>query len=185
MKKLITFTVIFAILILTACSNSSKTLQQKLEVYKKAYKAKDYITMASMVLPSVIEETGGTQGFVDIMQMATRSLEEQGIEPTKISFGKTGKIVSHEDSLISVIPTTTPVNIQGRDGFIKGSVIAFSDDKGKTWFFLEGTDESRAMIADSVPEILQKITVPTPTVELGSGKDRLVLVQQSGQWVEK
>lgn len=60
---------------------------------------------------------------------------------------------------------------------VKGSFIAFSSDKGKSWFFLEGSDESKMMIADESPELLQKINIPVPTLKIGNK----LLTQKNGQ----
>lgn len=163
----------------------STRLSSIVERYNNAYKAKDYITMVSYMLPAVVEEIGGTKEVVQLLRTATAQLEQQGFRITELKFDGPGPIISHEDVVMSVVPTTTPVSIQGEEGELHSSILAFSADGGATWYFIEGSDEGRMHIADVAPSILQHLPIPPPTLVLGSGEDRIVLVQQSGEWVEQ
>ncbi len=139
--------------------------------------------MSSFVLPSIVEEAGGVDGFVLLMQSLVDLLAEVGMtmDPADMEFGAPGPIVSHEDVLVSVIPTEVGITIQGQAGSINASVVGFSQDGGETWFFIEGSDEGRAAIAEVAPEVLQKVEIPTTTMTVGD----TTLVQQNGAWVEE
>jgi hypothetical protein len=184
MSKNLFISLALAVVLLSGCSNQTETsLNQKLKQYKKCYTEKDYICMSTMVLPSVIEETGGVEGFIQLMDSLPTILAQQGftMDAAEMEFGKSGKIVAHEEFAVSVIPTKQPVVVQGTNGIVEGSVIAFSADKGDTWFFLEGSDEGKIAIANDAPALLQKIDIPVPKLKLGD----VVLIQKNGQWIKQ
>lgn len=177
------FVLLLVVNLFYGCSNNAeKNLNSKLDQYKKCFISNDYICQSAFVLPSLINEAGGVDGFVELMKSTMTNLNNQGMKlfPDKVEFGKRSKLVSHKDLFISVIPTKIPIEIKGDNGFIHGSIIAFSKDSGDTWFFIEGSDEGKTDIANSSPEIMQKINIPTPTLNLGN----VVLIQKNGSWVK-
>ena len=158
-------------MLVVGCSNNSAeiTLKERLKRYKKCFTQKDYICMSSMVLPSIVEELGGVEAFINTMKLASNMLAKQGmtVDPSKMQFGEPSAIIMHEEFAVSVIPTKQPVSINGKKGYILGSIIAFSGDKGKTWFFLEGSDEGKIALVNEAPGLLQKINIPNPKLQIG------------------
>jgi hypothetical protein len=182
MKKLLFFLVVLSTFTIS-CSNNKSKLKEKLDQYISSYKTGDYVKMSSFVLPSQISEMGGTESFVNTMNSLPETFASLGmvVDIKKLEFGEIGEIYEKSNFLISVVPTTLPIEINGMRGTITGSVICFSEDKGETWYFIEGNDEGRSAISNTNPEIIQMITVPAPELKV-NGK---VLVQKGGQWVEK
>jgi len=184
MKRLVLWlSVLLTILLLNGCSsNAEKNLDSKLAKYKECFINKDYVCMSSMVLPSIIQQAGGSKQFVEMMKALPETLTKQGLimDASKMKFGKNSNIITQNDVLISIIPTEQPVVIQGTKGLMSGSIIAFSNDNGSSWFFLEGNDESKMMITDTVPELLQKINIPIAKLTLGNK----TLIQQNARWVQ-
>ena len=169
----------------TADSLLAQSLGEALEQYKKASVNHDHIAMASFMLPSIVEQIGGTAQVIEMLQSLYPQLEQQGFRLKEVSFGPLGTIVRHGGQLLSVIPTSTPVNLDGKSGSLRSSVVALSSEEGKTWFFVEGSDEGRMHISDVAPGVLQNISVPTPSLILGSGSNEVTLIQQNGEWVRK
>lgn len=71
--------------------------------------------------------------------------------------------------------------MQGQEGIISGSIIAFSGDSGSKWFFLEGSHQGKTAIANDSPTLLQQINIPAPTLQLGD----VLFIQQNGQWLKQ
>lgn len=182
MKKLLFSLVVLTTLMLSCAQNKSK-LRETLDQYANAYKMEDYVKMSSFVLPGIIEQIGGTEAYVNLMQSLPETFASMGmkVDMRKMAFGEIDEIHEKGDYLIAVVPTTLPIEINGLKGNIKSSLLCFSEDKGKTWYFIEGNDEGRSAISNSNPEIIQMITVPTPEMKVGDK----VLIQKSGQWIEK
>ena len=149
--------------------------------YKKCFIENDFICMSSMVLPSVVESLGGVEGFVDTMASVPAFLEQVGMsmDASKMQFGDRGPIVTDDQYLVSVIPTTIPILINGQSAIIESSVIGFSGDNGETWFFIEGNGEGKMMIANESPRVLQKVDVPTPRLKMNGQ----TMIERNGQWI--
>jgi hypothetical protein len=70
------------------------------------------------------------------------------------------------------------------DGVLNLSIVAYSEDEGNTWFFTGG-NKAGLQIANINTEILEKISVPVPTLIFGEGDDIITLVRQNRRWVKK
>lgn len=171
--------------ILIGCAGPSKRLEKRLETYKEAYQLKDYMTLASMSMPSVVEMVGGTENFTKVMNMATHTMEQLGFVPELKEFHKPGPIVSANGIYVSVIPTSVPAIMHGKTGVAKGSIIAFSEDKGVNWFFVPGSHAGIKLLSKVAPDIVTKISIPTPTLIFGSGDDKEALIQRNGKWIKQ
>lgn len=182
MKKLTILLVALTTLILS-CSQKKNKLKEKLDQYATSYQMEDYVKMSSFVLPSVMEQIGGTENFVNLMTSLPATFANAGmkVDLRKIEFGEIGEIYEKRNFLISVVTTTLPIEVNNMKGTIKSSVIGFSEDKGETWYFIEGNDEGRTAISNTNPEIIQLIKVPTPEMKIGDK----ILVQKGGQWIKK
>ncbi len=182
MKKLTILLVALTTLILS-CSQKKNKLKEKLDQYATSYQMEDYVKMSSFVLPSVMEQIGGTENFVNLMTSLPATFANAGmkVDLRKIEFGEIGEIYEKSNFLISVVTTTLPIEVNNMKGTIKSSVIGFSEDKGETWYFIEGNDEGRTAISNTNPEIIQLIKVPTPEMKIGDK----ILVQKGGQWIKK
>ena len=182
MKKLF-ISLLLLSTIVVSCSQNKSQLKEKLDQYISCYTTGDYVKMSSFLLPSQISAMGGTESFVNTMNSLPETFASLGmiVDIKKIKFGEIGEIYEKSNFLISVVPTTLPIEINGMAGTLTGSVICFSEDKGETWYFIEGNDEGRSAISNTNPVIIQMITVPSPELKV-NGK---VLVQKGGEWVEK
>lgn len=182
MKKLSSI-LIFLVLLAGCASKAEKNLQDTLKRYSNCYARADYICMASMLPSEVIKKGGGVEALATTIKRLHEALNRQGIAMhiEGLRFGKPGRIVQHNDYMVSVVPTEIPVNVKGERGAIMNSIIALSDDRGKTWSLLEGTDEARALIASISPSLIQNIEIPSVRVKVGS----IELVQKNGIWIRK
>ncbi len=127
------------------------------------------------------------------------------LKPSLVEFSKPGEIVSDGNMYISVIRQSIPITtkgideelkdayllfhpnfpaavFEGMDGVFKMSIIAFSEDKGNTWFFTGGNKMSLS-VENIKPEILEKIDIPVHTLIFGEGSDKITLYRQNKQWV--
>ena len=179
-------------------------LESQLDAYKEAFRSGDYIKAASMVSPNMINKVGGKENFARLVRKFTDSTIII-LKPSLVEFSKPGEIVTDGNMYISVIrqsipittkeidkelkdtylmfhPTFPPKVFEGMDGVFKISLIAFSEDKGNTWF-LTGGNKMSLNVENIKPEILEKIAVPVPTLIFGEGSDRIVLYRQNKQWV--
>ena len=181
-------------------------LEARLSAYKDAFRDNDYVRAASFVSPNKINKIGGARNFAKIVQKFTESTIIT-LKPTLIEFSKPEEIVSYDDMYISVIkkiipvttkgideevkeayllfnPTFPAIIFKGMDGVFNISIVAYSEDEGNTWFFTGG-NKAGLQIANIEPEILEKISIPVPTLIFGKGGNIITLVRQNRRWVKK
>jgi hypothetical protein len=181
-------------------------LESRLNAYKEAFRSGDYTRAAALVSPNMINKIGGADNYARLVRKFTDSTIII-LKPSLMEFSKPGEIVSYANMNISVIRQIVPITTKGidedlkdaylmfhptfptavfegagMDGVFKISVIAYSEDKGKTWFFTGGNKMSLG-VENIGPEILEKITIPVPTLIFGEGSDKITLYRQDKQWV--
>ncbi len=179
-------------------------LESRLNAYKDAFRSNDYTGAASFVSPNMINRIGGEENFARLVQKFTDSTIIT-LKPSLIEFSRPEEIVSDDNMYISVIRQIIPITtkgideelkdayllfhptfpaavFEGMDGVFKMSIIAYSEDKGNTWFFTGGNKMSLS-IENIKPEILEKMTIPVHTLIFGEGSDKITLYRQNKQWV--
>lgn len=168
---------------LIACSDSNeKKLIESLNEYKNCYASEDFLRMASFILPSVIEELGGTNDFVSLMESNLQSLKDQGYDFSNTKYGKPSPIIVSNKYLVSVVESEIPINTDSQTGKLFGSIIAFSEDNGNSWFFIDGNDDGLSRIVDKAPDVVQKISVPDSRLHYYVESDTLKMIQKNGRW---
>jgi len=177
-------TAIIAVLVSCSGSGPKKVLSEKLKEYQDSYSNENYIKMSSYMVPSIIEASGGTEAFVTIMKQTFETLKQQGTDMSKMIFDQPSDIVEVDGLMVSVVETHMPITSSGLKGMLNSSIIAFSEDGGDVWYFMDGGNDGASTLAGSSPEILQKITIPNSTMELKNGEEIIKMVQKNGQWIK-
>ncbi len=213
-KELSMIIIFFVLICICVCSsvraqhgNSMlEKLEARLSAYKDAFRSKDYVKAASFVSPNKINKIGGAGNFAKIVQKFTESTIIT-LKPTLIEFSKPEGIVFYNNMYISVVKKIIPVTtkgideeikeayllfnpgfpaivFEGMDGVFNLSIVAYTEDEGNTWFFTGG-NKAGLQIANIEPGILEKISIPAPTLIFGEGEDIITLVRQNRRWVKK
>jgi hypothetical protein len=133
------------------------------------------------MLPSLVQSVGGAEKMVAILSLIAEKGSSKGliIDPSKTTYGTHGKIVKDKNELVSVIPYVQHGTYKGSDAEIQASLIAFSNDNGRSWFFLEGSDENQMVIANQNPRLLQLISIPMPIMKF----DNYTFIQKNEEWI--
>ncbi len=188
------FMACFGICFLMGCSDietheqerklsSGSRIDEKLAEYNSCLSNQDYICATAFMLPSQVRSVGGASNMVRILEQIPQNRASHGliIDQAKTTYETHGKIITDGDALVSVIPTIQRGAYQGQVAEIHTSLIAFSLDKGKTWFFLEGNDDNQLVIANENPQLLQRIKLPSPVMKIGDA----TFIQKNDLWVKQ
>lgn len=177
-----------------------QSLNDALEVYKKAYSEEDVIRLASMSLPELTEE--------DIVDTYRENFNGMDIE--SISFGRPNEFVDINEANACVFPMTAQVIFEDelRDELLwdfddmvtglssedvqitaelKSPVICYTEDKGDTWYFIEADEQTKVKLLRVKPELLQKLDTfpPEMTVKMEAEAFTLEvrLIEKDGEFV--
>ncbi|MGK5086013.1 hypothetical protein WDW86_00500 [Bdellovibrionota bacterium FG-2] len=164
--------------------NPDQTLRQAVGRYVDAYAHEDYITMASFALPNILQSFGGAEGYSKMLQMVTAKYkQEMGFAVNQLKAGKPSEIQKGKAAWAAVIPTEAPTSRNDAKGTIYSSLVGLTEDNGETWFFMDGGETAKKIIADDDPALLQKITIPELYLYMELGDLRKYSVMRNGKWV--
>ena len=154
-----------------------KNLKNSVTNYYTAFADNNYSDMASMILPSVVEEAGGLDKLIREMEAVFPNLEKlmgMKINWDKFEYlGPKSFIKSNNSQLGCVITTKMPFTLNNEKGVIYGADIAISINQGKTWHFVSGTPEGRANLYEDYFDLYQKLDLPDTYFEVGGRRLRV------------
>jgi hypothetical protein len=119
--------------------------------------------LISYMHPVMIELAGGEEQLQVISDSALTVFEQLGGKVSKISYGNPGEVVNHKKILQSVIPQTMTLTSFIADIELSTSLIAISEDSGKSWRFIDTNLFNIKQIKSAMPEISPSLVIPKST----------------------
>ena len=126
----------------------------------KALIRKDYTSFSKYIHPKVVAMAGGTSKMIQRLDTANQAAKQFGAEIKHINIGDPAKIITYKNELQTTLPQTTEMTTAMGGIFIESTLIALSDDKGKTWHFLDTSIYSIKDIKRAVPELSPELVIP-------------------------
>ena len=146
-----------------------KLLLKDLDDYLVCWQNENYRCMATYVVPGVVEELGGVEGFIKTMESVPALFEAQGmrLDVSSMNMGVPSPLAEYNDVLISVVLTRIPLEINSERAVLNGSIVALSENQGQRWYYIDGTTEGLQFLASTFgDELFRFIVVPKNTIEL-------------------
>ena len=166
---LVTMLLCVSTAISAADTSYRKLLLKDLDDYLVCWQNENYRCMATYVVPGVVEELGGVEGFIKTMESVPALFEAQGMEldVSSMNMGVPSPLAEYKDVLMSVVPTRIPLKINGERAVLNGSIVALSENQGQRWYYIDGTTEGLQFLASTFgDELFRSIVVPKNTIEL-------------------
>ncbi|MEC8307429.1 MAG: hypothetical protein VX363_00300 [Pseudomonadota bacterium] len=166
---LVTMLLCVSTAISAADTSYRKLLLKDLDDYLVCWQNQNYRCMATYVVPRVVEELGGVEGFIKTMESVPALFEAQGmrLDVSSMNMGVPSPLAEYKDVLISVVPTRIPLTINGENAVLNGSIVALSENQGQRWYYIDGTTEGLQFLASTFgDELFRFIVVPKNTIEL-------------------
>lgn len=110
--------------------------------------------------PVMLELAGGEKQLRLISDSALKVFEQFGGKLSKISYGNPGEVVSHKKMLQAVLTQTLTLTSFVADVVLSTSLIAVSEDAGKTWKFIDTNLFSLKQIKSALPELSPALVIP-------------------------
>jgi hypothetical protein len=134
----------------------------------------NYARLVDLTYPKVVEMIGGRDKMIDTLRRGSEDMKAQGSAILGAEVSEPKKVVTAGDKQFAVVPMT--VRLQVPDGTLrsKGFLIAISEDRGKTWTFIDGAGitkepgKEREKLAQVVPDFPTQLSLPPrepPVVE--------------------
>ena len=152
-----------------ANSQYQNLLLKDLDDYLQCWQNQNYRCMATYVVPGVVQQLGGVEGFIKIMESVPALFEAQGmkLDISSMNMGVPSPVAEYKSVLMSVVPTRIPFEINGENAAMNGSIVALSENQGQRWYYVEGTTEGMQFLASTFGnDVFRYINVPRNTMEL-------------------
>jgi hypothetical protein len=127
---------VFTLLNLTAFAQHSAKIKAGADLITKASLQGDYETLIDHTYPKAIAMSGGRGAMLEIVKKEMEAMKQNGRGFKFASCGEPGPVYQSGKELHSVVPQY--IEMLYKDGYLSfnTSMLAISNDEGKTWSFL-------------------------------------------------
>ena len=172
MKPILSVGCLFALFI-SACvsdpdAQRTERIKRSAVESSQAFRRGDYETMANQTYPKLVSLLGGRKETIAAMKAMMKEVQARGLVPTAMSVGAPSKPVRSNGKLFSVVPTSLTMAAPDVRITQRSFMLAISTDEGNAWTFLSGsqlTKEIRAQIIPDLPPDLKLPQEPAPIVQ--------------------
>lgn len=109
--------------------------------------AQDYLGVAKLTHPAVVESTGGVQA---IAQLLKNTFDESGIKITSMTFSAPRQIVDVNGLLLAVFPYDSVMIYQNENVEVNSLYIGFSKNS-KKWYFIDCEGVTQELLGQLAP----------------------------------
>ena len=128
----------------------------------------NYSRFVDLTYPKVVEMVGGRDRMIETLRRGTEDMKAHGgtILGTEVSEPK--EVVTAGDKQFAIVPMITRVQVPDGTLRSKGFLIAVSEDRGKTWTFMDGAGfvrepgKERERLAQVLPDFPAQLSLPAP-----------------------
>ena len=99
----------------------------------------NYSRLVELTYPKVVEMMGGRDKMIETLRRRTEDMKARGTVILGVEVDEPTEVVTSGDKQFAIVPTTTRVQVSVRTLHSKGFLIAVSEDRGKTWMFIDAT----------------------------------------------
>lgn len=159
-QRLIVLLLALAISGYSSAQNINSVIRGQALEMVRALQKKDFPTFSKYMHPKVLEMAGGTSKLIRQMDTMNVMAKQFGAEIKKINIGYPGTIVTYKKQLQTVIPEITELTSAFGDVAMETSLIAISDDEGKTWKFIDTSMTNVKELKKAMPDLSPNLVIP-------------------------
>lgn len=128
----------------------------------RAFVVGDFKRLVELTYPKVVENVGGREKMVAMLERDTREAKGQGFEMVSYVVGEPREPVRGGSQLFVIVPTE--LKMKATDGVwaSKSYLVGISDDDGKNWTFIDGAFLDDAKVKLVIPAAVGKLVLPKP-----------------------
>jgi hypothetical protein len=128
------------------------TIKKAAQTMANAVIKADFNTAINLMYPKMVTNLGGREKIAQQITNGAKQMKATNSQIFSINIGQPATIVEMSDQRFSLVPTNVTVSTQGRLMSKSYPELAVSDDKGKTWFFMDGDNISDAKLQMYFPK---------------------------------
>lgn len=121
---------------------------------------KDTEKFLSYTSPKVLENMGGKERMIEVMDSAFKNMEKDGTIFLSVSFGHPSKILNMGKELQCTLPQIIEVQVPEGRVITHSTLIVISEDYGKTWFFVDTSGKDIQSMQVLLPNLSTELIIP-------------------------
>jgi hypothetical protein len=126
----------------------------------------NYPRLVELTYPKVVEMIGGRDKMIETLRRGSEDMKAHGSAILGAEVSEPKEVVTAGDKQFAIVPMT--VRVQVPDGTLhsKGFLIAVSEDRGKTWTFVDGAGlvkepgKEKEKLAQILPDFPPQLSLP-------------------------
>lgn len=141
-------------------STAKRNLQNQLTQMTQAFVSNDYETLLKFTYPAIIEKAGGLEKSLEQIKEDIEGLRTQGITFDSISIGQPTVFVEAGEEIHTLIPQTLFINVPRGTLMSESYLIAVTQDKGETWYFIDTAEIDSNNVKKTLPNYNLELRIP-------------------------
>lgn len=144
----------------TKAQTPSQTLIVQAKENADALVNKDYEALVLYTYPAIIHKMGGFEKALAYVKASIDEMYAKGLTIDKITVGRPSTIIKEDQEDVAIVPTEMSARIDGKQVKVNSYLVAVSQDRGRTWYFLDGHALPKEKLRQVYPRLATLVEVP-------------------------
>src|SRR5882762_10574936 len=131
-------------------AGASKTLKDQASKMGQALLQSDFKTFCHYAYPKLLTMMGGEDKMIAVLKQSMDQVKTQGIEIKTISYEDPGKAFKVGNNWQSTVVQHTMMKLPSGKMAVTSTLLAFSQDNGKDWTFMDTSNKDAETIRKMV-----------------------------------
>ncbi len=158
---LVAFSLVMATTILAQTPQQLAALKAQANTMAMAIKKQDYKTVVKMTNPKIITAAGGEAKMMESLNKGINAMKAKGMTMniSNVTIGEPSAFITVKKQLQCSVPDKIEIKMMGGTISSNSTLIAISDDNGKTWNFIDAMGKNLAAIKQVLPDLSDKLVI--------------------------
>jgi hypothetical protein len=141
---------------------------------------RDYEAQVLYTYPAIIHKMGGFEKALAFVKASMEEIYAKGLTIDRITIGQPSAIIKEGQEDVAIVPTEMAARIEGKQVKVNSYLVAVSQDKGKTWYFLDVSSLPKEKLRQAFPKLTASVDIPEHRNSLADELNKSLR-----QWEEK
>ena len=153
MKRLLLLAALIVFINSPALAQYQAAIKRDAQAMCNAVVKGDFKTAVNYMYPKLVTQMGGRDKILQQVTDGAKAMNQAGQKLVNITIGDPGKVITDSDQRFVIVPSRVLVNVGGKINNTAYPQLGVSDDKGKTWHFMDGHNLNDEVLQRFFPKV--------------------------------
>ena len=170
---MITYRILASLVAIAVCAQLARADPQTQRVRtiaaesSAALSSRNYARVVDLTYPKLVEMIGGRDQMIEMLRSGTEEMKAHGSAILGAEVAEPREIVTAGDKQFAIVPEIVRIQVSSGTLRSNGFLIAVSEDRGKTWTFIDGAGlhktpgKERETLAQILPGFPAQLSLPS------------------------